>query len=1474
MGSASSKFKKYLQHGDEFAAMQVFQSSPELRANLDPSASYGESHGHNTPLHYAAKHGMKHLLRTFLCDLGGNPNKKNADDESSIHCVCRVGQAKSPSAEDRRAACIVMILQWRGPILQDGEKERAQLNAQDKKGNTALHYASASGLRKCVELLVAQGAGLFIENRDRLTPCDLAVRATHHDVATYLESRMVFADSSDGVIEGELLGNEVETECDNEVYSGLRAQDLQEAKDQLLVETADMLHIPLFTAEALLRDNEWSKALLLEKWMTNAVQCCEAAGIAPPASALQLVAPTPPVVTASLPNSIITPPPPPHIPGEKMEEDEEVERDGKTGSVCEICYGEMRAWELGKHGGTSCHHQFCATCWESYLTLKIQEGGAHHILCPAVHCNILVDVDFIEKMVSPEIARKYLQFDIQAFVERNKTIKWCPLPGCGRAVKFPEAELETQPFYFPNTKPPPKTSHAVDCGNGHFFCWECLGEAHSPSGCEQWVEWQSKVAEIKPEELRISSGETEDAANFLWLVTNSKPCPNCKSPIQKNEGCNHMKCSKCKFDFCWVCLESWKKHSSATGGYFRCNRFDAQSKADEKLGVLMSEATVRNHQMQELNRFIHYYTRFKNHQNSLKMEEPLLKTARDKMEVLATSLPSQEQQGQAAVEKGTRFVEEGVKELLKARRVLCGSYVYGYYLEDNGYNKTIFEYMQNELEEVTEKLSEMVARQYLVTPRGQIIATTLLARRRRHKFVRAVSRGLLPPETPPSLRKSRKRRLPGLMGMDPADDMENVEAMGRALDPSQPWVKDSRGRHTNLAALLDWPDLDSDEEDSSLNQALTLTLLGKCSRKGCPRPRARNPRTGAIHDYCSLRCAQQAKYLPEQGDGETSSWEGCDSSMELLIALEMSRLQMIEDEARRRLSWLQEHSREQGWDGSGDSRSSQGCSDGTGGLGATLASNILGYEASYGNSRVTAGQDEASAWPRPDVMEGATSYQPTSAEIAVDYFLKKLANKEISLRRLPPHPVENSLVNGSLPFCHAQGADTLVQNLNVDKDWDNKTDKDLLCFPKVANEVEDGHFEYGDLHENGHLLIPGPSTDLRRDLRRSQSLGDLKNSDEPECMIDSDHVHQDHPEETARLRLSKPKQESIDMESESGDVENTDPGAASEIIGDMDSPMMDMEVRGILNHTDNSLDQQCGGDEASVNLDPIFQQEPSFQLIVDEGTDKDESNSTEQSSSAPSNVKGLRIHISHSSKLENQSSNEYESETGIPNSPTLYISGVSICRSPEPRSPKVQHRETRSPSLTLPLCCTPEPRSRVEARLDTSPLPIYSRSRSSSLVVPSSASLSPRVSARPSGTCLHLSSLSLQATRATSPFLGELRVSRSASEPEKGRLVFQFPKSPTDGALSSVLHVEESNLSSDDFHEALFLGKSPKPSKRKKSKKERNKDAKDRSKPEKDNKERNKEGKQKEKSKENGKETKERKESKEKRKSKELTSTV
>jgi ankyrin repeat/IBR domain-containing protein 1 len=77
-------------------------------------------------------HALMYLTRTFLNDLGGNPNKKNGCNETSLHAACQLSQQKSFSAQERRAACVALILQWRGVPLNSGGRERIDLQAQDQ----------------------------------------------------------------------------------------------------------------------------------------------------------------------------------------------------------------------------------------------------------------------------------------------------------------------------------------------------------------------------------------------------------------------------------------------------------------------------------------------------------------------------------------------------------------------------------------------------------------------------------------------------------------------------------------------------------------------------------------------------------------------------------------------------------------------------------------------------------------------------------------------------------------------------------------------------------------------------------------------------------------------------------------------------------------------------------------------------------------------------------------------------------------------------------------------------------------------------------------------------------------------------------------------------------------------------------------------------------------------------------------------
>ena len=86
------------------------------------------------------------------------------------------------------------------------------------------------------------------------------------------------------------------------------------------------------------------------------------------------------------------------------------------------------------------------------------------------------------------------------------------------------------------------------------FCFNCSREYHYPLSCKQLDAWNEK-----------GKSESETAR---WVQVNTKKCPKCLWPIEKNGGCNHMTCRRkeCGHDFCWLCLGPYRGHTSC-GAY-------------------------------------------------------------------------------------------------------------------------------------------------------------------------------------------------------------------------------------------------------------------------------------------------------------------------------------------------------------------------------------------------------------------------------------------------------------------------------------------------------------------------------------------------------------------------------------------------------------------------------------------------------------------------------------------------------------------------------------------------------------------------------------------------------------------------------------------------------------------------------------------------------------------------------------------
>jgi len=324
--------------------------------------------------------------------------------------------------------------------------------------------------------------------------------------------------------------------------------DIVKHQTDEIAHVANILKCQEEHAGTLLRSFKWNKERLLESYMDNSSKVCETAGVI-------------------------------------LDENRRPRVLSVNGFCCDICCRDEPGLQTLS---LSCDHRFCIDCYSHYLTQKISdEGESRKIQCMQSNCGVIVDQKTIQMIVQPEVYTKYQNLLVRTYVDDNPSYRWCPAPNCEYASQCSVRSSSLREII-----------PIIVCKCGTRYCHGCGLSDHQPCICELVKLWIKKCA--------------DDSETANWIHANTKECPKCNSTIEKNGGCNHMTCRKCKYEFCWVCMGPWAEHGTS---WYNCNRFEEKTSVDAR----DQQANSR----QALEKYLHYYNRFSNHEQSAKLDKDL-----------------------------------------------------------------------------------------------------------------------------------------------------------------------------------------------------------------------------------------------------------------------------------------------------------------------------------------------------------------------------------------------------------------------------------------------------------------------------------------------------------------------------------------------------------------------------------------------------------------------------------------------------------------------------------------------------------------------------------------------------------------------------------------------------------------------------------------------------------------------------------
>ena len=171
------------------------------------------------------------------------------------------------------------------------------------------------------------------------------------------------------------------------------------------------------------------------------------------------------------------------------------------------------------------------------------------IKCLNYNCKEKLKDKFIIRLLKSDIdlIRKYKRYKLELEIIKDPNKKLCPHPNCDSYLELRQIRNKD-----------------VKCKNNHTFCFECLKRPHGKLPCN----------------ANLDKSMKEYAKNNFV-----KKCPKCSIITEKNNGCNHITCTKCGYQWCWLCNQEYNVNHF-TGG--KCKGFqNFQPKNDYEIKLMM-----------------------------------------------------------------------------------------------------------------------------------------------------------------------------------------------------------------------------------------------------------------------------------------------------------------------------------------------------------------------------------------------------------------------------------------------------------------------------------------------------------------------------------------------------------------------------------------------------------------------------------------------------------------------------------------------------------------------------------------------------------------------------------------------------------------------------------------------------------------------------------------------------------------------